>query len=80
MKNDRWTEGEVESEVKDANGKVIQTIRALERYAEVADNVADQDPLFVDEAAGNLNLKANSPALAIPGFTAIPFDQIGIRE
>ncbi|MBK9991061.1 MAG: putative Ig domain-containing protein [Verrucomicrobia bacterium] len=65
-KNDRWTEGEVESEVKDANGKVIQTIRALERYAEVADNVADQDPLFVDEAAGNLNLKPNSPALAIP--------------
>jgi hypothetical protein len=79
-KNDQWTEGEVESQVTDSSGKVVQTIRALERYAEIADNVADQDPLFVDTAAGNLNLKPNSPALAIPGFTAIPFDQIGIRK
>lgn len=49
-------------------------------YQEILNNIMEADPLFVDEAVGNLNLKPNSPAFTIPGFTAIPFDQIGIRE
>ncbi|MFC1609634.1 right-handed parallel beta-helix repeat-containing protein [Myxococcota bacterium] len=51
----------------------------LNKYAEIADNIEDQDPLFVDEANLDLTLLPNSPALAIPGFVAIPFDQIGIE-
>ncbi len=79
-KNGAFTEGEVESQVIDAQGNVTQTIRALERYAEVLNNVENQDPLFVDEANGDLTLSPTSPALAIPGFQAIPFKQIGIRK
>ncbi|MBW2524003.1 MAG: right-handed parallel beta-helix repeat-containing protein, partial [Deltaproteobacteria bacterium] len=48
-------------------------------YAEVADNVEDADPMFVDEANLDLNLQPGSPALAIPGFEPIPFDDIGIQ-
>ncbi len=43
-----------------------------------ADNVEDADPLFTDETNGDLSLRAGSPALAIPGFPPIPYDQIGI--
>jgi hypothetical protein len=55
------------------------TTPVMSRYAEVKDNVADQDPLFVDEASGDLTLKPSSPALAIPGFVSIPFGAIGIE-
>lgn len=48
-------------------------------YAEVADNVEDQDPRFVDEANLDLNLQPDSPAYDIPGFEPIPFDEIGIE-
>lgn len=44
------------------------------------DNVENRDPLFVDEAGGNLALKKESPALQIPGFQPIPFDKIGIEK
>jgi hypothetical protein len=40
---------------------------------------ANRDPLFVDEAALNMNLRPDSPALAIPGFKPIPFNRIGVR-
>lgn len=53
---------------------------ALSWHAEVSNNLYGQNPLFADAAGGDFNLLANSPALAIPGFEAIPFDQIGIRE
>ncbi len=43
----------------------------------VEDNVQGEDPRFIDEADGDLNLAADSPALGIPGFVPIPFDQIG---
>ncbi|MBI5537217.1 MAG: right-handed parallel beta-helix repeat-containing protein [Deltaproteobacteria bacterium] len=51
----------------------------FDKYESMVDNLADQDPMFVDEAALNLNLKPGSPVLAIPGFQPIPFDQIGIE-
>jgi len=47
-------------------------------YADVSNNMTNQDPLFVNEAALDLTLKANSPAYTIPGFQTIPFREIGI--
>jgi hypothetical protein len=48
-------------------------------FAEMKDNVENQDPHFVDEANLDLSLKPDSPALQIPGFVPIPFNQIGIQ-
>lgn len=39
-------------------------------------NLTDKDPLFVDAAHGNYQLKPNSPAYAL-GFQRIPFEKIG---
>jgi autotransporter-associated beta strand protein len=50
---------------------------ATSYYAEVANNLNGQDPLFVNEAALDLTLRADSAALAIPGFQPIPFKHIG---
>ena len=52
---------------------------ATDHYAEIEGNLLDQDPLFVDEAKGDLNLLPDSPAFLIPGFVDIPFDAIGVR-
>ena len=43
-------------------------------------NTLDANPLFVDEAAGDLNLRDGSPAWAKLGWTTNPFDHAGIRE
>jgi Right handed beta helix region len=51
---------------------------ATQYFAEIANDVSNQDPLFVDEATLNLALRPESPALKIPGFQAIPFGNIGI--
>jgi hypothetical protein len=53
---------------------------ALDWYAQVADNLYGQDPLFVDAAGGDFNLRANSPAFGLAHFQAIPFDLIGIQN
>ena len=54
---------------------------AFQWYASIADNVADEDPLFVDEAAGNFNLQANSPVHGmIPSWQDIPVNWIGVQE
>jgi len=50
----------------------------LAAYASTADNLDGVDPLFVDENNGNYNLQSGSPALAIPGFVPLPFDQMGL--
>lgn len=52
---------------------------ALDFYAATEPNIDDQDPLFVDEASLDLNLRPDSPAFTMPGFVPIPFDEIGIR-
>ena len=52
---------------------------ALGFYASTEPNLDDQDPLFVDESALDLRLRPESPAFTMPGFEAIPFEEIGIR-
>jgi hypothetical protein len=51
----------------------------LNKFKEQKDNVEDQDPLFVDEGKLDLDLQPGSPALKIPGWKPIPFDNIGPR-
>jgi hypothetical protein len=46
-------------------------------YLSSANNITNQNPLFVDEASLNLALQDNSPAYTIPGFVRIPFELIG---
>ncbi|MBW2990900.1 right-handed parallel beta-helix repeat-containing protein [Candidatus Woesearchaeota archaeon] len=50
------------------------------KYKEISGNIENQDPLFVDEANLNMNLRPNSPAYNIPGFEPIPFDEIGLLD
>ena len=47
-------------------------------YADMSNNMSDQNPLFVNESALDLTLKTNSPVFSIPGFQAIPFREIGV--
>lgn len=56
------------------------TGKPYDYYREIADNVEDQDPLFVNEANLDLTLQPGSPAYAIPGFQEIPFANIGIEH
>ncbi len=50
---------------------------AIAYFAEVANNLTNSNPLFVDEAGLDLTLRPDSPAFTIPGFRDIPFHQIG---
>jgi hypothetical protein len=50
--------------------------RADPKLIEVRDNLTDQDPLFVDAAKMNFQLKDESPAFKL-GFERIPFEKIG---
>ncbi|MCL5280146.1 MAG: DUF5123 domain-containing protein, partial [Planctomycetes bacterium] len=49
---------------------------AKEGMAESKDNLVNTDPLFVDAAQGNFQLKPDSPAYKV-GFQPIPFEKIG---
>ena len=51
----------------------------LAAYAKKTNNVADADPLFVDETDLRKGLKPTSPAYSIPGFQKIPFAKIGVK-
>jgi len=42
-------------------------------------NLSDTNPLFVDAARGNYQLKPNSPAFAL-GFRRLPFEKIGLKR
>jgi len=52
---------------------------AFDWYAEISPNLEEVDPLFVDEAGGDLTLQPGSPAFTMAGFLPIPFAQIGIQ-
>jgi hypothetical protein len=51
-------------------------------YMEVADNyVTEDDPGFVDMAAGDFRLREDSIVFEeVPGFRQIPFEDIGLRD
>jgi hypothetical protein len=50
-------------------------------YAVLQDNMAGQDPHFVDAAGMNFQLRDDSPVYKqIPGFQKIPFEQIGLIQ
>ena len=71
-----------ERNVSFRNGKFIANAKAegggvQDRWLVVRDNLQNQDPQFVDEAALNLALKPSSPAFALDGFQPIPFNGIG---
>jgi hypothetical protein len=52
---------------------------AFPAYAQMANDIANEDPMFVDAGAGDYDLQPGSPAFTLPGFQAIPFDQIGVQ-
>jgi hypothetical protein len=58
---------------------VKETEMATHYFAEIKDDVPDQDPLFMNEATLDLTLGPESPALKIPGFQPIPFSSIGMK-
>ncbi|HQF38817.1 MAG TPA: right-handed parallel beta-helix repeat-containing protein [Opitutaceae bacterium] len=78
--NAGWIEGVLVSAAKDGAGNLLNPALATDYYAQIADNLADVDPLFVDEAAGDLRLRDDSPVRAILGWEEIPFGRIGVRE
>ncbi len=77
-KLDKYPRGVVLSRnVSWQNTNYIVSTTAASYYAEKLNNLNGQDPRFVDEAALDLTLRADSPALAIPGFQPIAFKDIG---
>ncbi len=52
----------------------------MDHYSSISPNFHNVDPLFMDEAAGGLNLRPEPPAFAMDGFVLIAFDEIGIRS
>ena len=63
-----------------SNTTWINDLAPTRWFQEVKDNLANQDPHFVDEAGLDLTLKSSSPAFALPGFSSIPFKSIGLRS
>ena len=52
---------------------------AIPAFKEMKDNVPDATNVFVNEAAGDMNLAPGSPVLSIPGFVPTPFASVGIQ-
>ena len=48
-------------------------------FASIKDNLADASVLFVDETAGNLAIRPDSPAMSLPNFAAPPFAEMGLE-
>lgn len=61
--------------------KVGAAVRADPRFLSEADNlVVAEDPGFIDAAAGNYGLRADSPVFTrLPAFEPIPFERIGLQ-
>ena len=52
---------------------------AVPAFKELKDNLPDATKVFVDEAAGDMNIAPGSPVLSIPGFVPTPFASVGIQ-
>jgi hypothetical protein len=66
--------------VGDGSGRWLTSASgAVAAYAEIANDLPDAGPLFVNPDAGDLRLLPGSPAFSLPGFVDIPFRQIGIQ-
>jgi Right handed beta helix region len=62
-----------------ANGKWLRLgWRAKRELIEIRDNLAGEDPLFVDESKMDFRLKPASPAWKL-GFQPIPMEKIGLQ-
>lgn len=55
-------------------------VTALDKFAEIEDNIGDTDPRFRNESAGDYRLAGDSPAWSIPGFVELPFPEMGIVD
>ena len=53
--------------------------RARPYLTDQQDNLVDTDPLFVDAANGNFQLRDDSPAYKL-GFQKIPAEKIGLYK
>lgn len=51
----------------------------IRRLVTLEDNLINEDPKFVDEKAGNFQLRLDSPAWKL-GFERIPFEKIGLYQ
>jgi hypothetical protein len=47
------------------------------QFVEIRDNILNEDPLFVNAASLNFQIRSDSPALKL-GFKPIPLHQIGL--
>jgi len=52
---------------------------AVHNLVKLEDNLVNVDPKFVDEQAGNFQLRADSPAWNL-GFQRIPVEKIGLYQ
>jgi hypothetical protein len=58
-------------------GRWIDLDGRAKPFVTFIDNLLDQDPLFVDAAHGNFNLRPESPAFKL-GFKPLPLDKMGL--
>jgi len=61
-------------------GKWLDIDKTAAPHIEVRDNLVDEDPLFVDAANMNFQLRNDSPAFRRIGFKRIPFEKIGLYK
>ena len=61
-------------------GKWTQIDKKAAPHVEVRDNLVGEDPLFVDAANMNFQLRNDSPAFRRIGFKRIPFEKIGLYK
>jgi hypothetical protein len=49
-------------------------------YSSIKDNLPEAGSLFVNEEAGDLSIRPDSPAMSLPGFAPPPFSEMGLGK